>query len=216
MLFALLALASCASANVFTTNPTGSTTFTGGQPATINWNDDNTAPSLQQFGPSMISIYVGNSQQQTSLQRINASVDVSTVNSISFTPDPTIGPDAPVYFIRYESLALKDATQPQFPALAFSHMFTMAGMTGTFSPAVQAQIASSIPVGSATGVPTSATGATNTASATITQSKSANATKPTSSGSTTPTTSKKPGSASVLIPKGFSLALVGFAVAQLL
>jgi len=30
----------------------------------INWQDDGAAPSLQQFGDAIVSIYVGNSQNQ--------------------------------------------------------------------------------------------------------------------------------------------------------
>ncbi|KAH8833884.1 hypothetical protein DL96DRAFT_1578722 [Flagelloscypha sp. PMI_526] len=98
-------------------------------------------PSLADFGNAKVSIYAGNSQQQTSLQTISESVNVATTSSIQFTPDPKIGPNANEYFVRVESLALKDAASPQFPALAFLAKFTMAGMTGEFSDAVKAQIA---------------------------------------------------------------------------
>jgi hypothetical protein len=81
-----------------TTAPIASTSWQGGQPQTIEWiNDPNTpTPSLSDFGPSKISIYVGNSQQQTSLQLISPSTDVSKNSSIKFTPDPTIGPNSNV------------------------------------------------------------------------------------------------------------------------
>jgi len=105
---------------------------------------------LKDFGPTKISIYVGNSQQQTSLQLISASTDVSTINELNFTPDPTIGPNSKEYFIRYESISLKDPTSPQFPALAFSAKFELTGMTGNFSADVLQQIsgASSLPINS--------------------------------------------------------------------
>jgi hypothetical protein len=135
-----LAFASTAFATVFVTEPVASTTYTAGQSAIVQWQDDGNTPTLAAFGPAKISIYAGNAQQQTSLQLLNGSVDVSQVSSITFTPDPTVGPDSSEYFIRFESLSLKDATQPQFPALAFSAKFTLAGMTGTFSAAVQSQI----------------------------------------------------------------------------
>jgi len=137
----VLALASAAFATVFVTAPIASTTYNGGQSASVNWQDDGNAPNLAAFGPAKISIYAGNAQQQTSLQLLNGSVDVSQFSSITFTPDPTIGPNSNEYFIRFESLSLKDATQPQFPALAFSAKFTLAGMTGAFSAAVSSQIA---------------------------------------------------------------------------
>ncbi|KAJ3504819.1 hypothetical protein NLJ89_g7736 [Agrocybe chaxingu] len=120
----ILACASAAFANVFITSPTAATTFSGGRTATIRWQDDGSAPTLKDFGPAQISIYVGNALQQTRLQTINASVDVSTTSELTFTPDASIGPNSSEYFIRVESLALKDAAQPQFPALAFSAKFT--------------------------------------------------------------------------------------------
>jgi hypothetical protein len=40
-------------------------------------------------------------------------------------------------FIRFESLSLKDATQPQFPALAFSHRFRQVSVVSiSFAPTV--------------------------------------------------------------------------------
>ncbi|KAG6815670.1 hypothetical protein H0H87_012361 [Tephrocybe sp. NHM501043] len=157
----LLALSSSAFATVFITSPTASTTFTAGKLATISWQDDNSSPSLKDFGPAKVSIYVGNAQQQTSLQLIVPSVDVSTTQSI--------------HFIRFESLSLKDAAAPQYPALAFSAKFTMNSMTGTFSPAILDQIngQSTAPLAGAT---TAAAGASTTASASLTTSKSATAT----------------------------------------
>jgi len=79
---------------VQTTSPIASTTFTGGQQAIISWQEDGKKPSLADFGPAKVSIYVGNAQQQTSLQTIVASVDVSTTGSIQFTPDSKIGPNS--------------------------------------------------------------------------------------------------------------------------
>jgi hypothetical protein len=138
--FILLSLVSSTLATVFITSPVASTTFNAGQQATISWQDSGSAPSLKDFGASKISVYVGNAQQQTQLQEIVPSVDVSTTSSVQFTPDATIGPNGNEDFIRFESLNLKDTAAPQFPALAFSAKFTMAGMTGQFSAAVQAQI----------------------------------------------------------------------------
>jgi len=163
----VLALASSVQATVSVTAPVAATSLTGGQPSSITWQDNNVAPSLKDFGPAKISIYTGNAQQQTLLQDITDSLDVSTTNTLPFTPDPTIGPDSSQYFIRFESLSLKDATNPQFPALAFSAKFTLGGMSGQFSPEVQAQIdgqstaplagGASTPAGAATSAPTVAT-----------------------------------------------------------
>jgi len=176
----VLALSAGALANVFITSPVASTTFTGNQQATINWQDDGTQPSLKAFGPAKVSIYVGNAQQQTLIQAIVPSVDVSTTSSVQFTVDPSKGPNSNEYFIRIESLSLKDATTPIYPALAFSAKFTMNGMTGVFTQEVLSQIAgqSTAPLAGATSAP-----ATSKATTATTTSKPSTS-SPTSTNST--------------------------------
>ncbi|CAL1709684.1 unnamed protein product [Somion occarium] len=182
-LVAFVALASSAQAVIYTTSPVASTSWVAGQEQTISWQDDNTSPNLEAFGPAKVTLGVGNAITQTQLQLIVDNVDVSTTKSIVFTPDPSVGEngDGAVYFIRFESLSLKDATQPQFPALGFSANLT--GMTGTFNTTVKQQIlgASTAPLG-----PTSAS-ASSTASNTASRSASSTASRssgaPTSSAS---------------------------------
>ncbi|THG99479.1 hypothetical protein EW026_g2865 [Hermanssonia centrifuga] len=159
--FALVAIVPSALAAISITAPVASTSWAAGQQQTLTWVDDGQSPSLANFSSSMVSIYAGNAIQQTQLQLIVPSVDVSTTGSISFTPDPSIGPNGNAYFIRFESLSLKDATNPQFPAEAFSAKFTLTGMTGTFNQTVQAEVdgASTAPIGGATSAP--ASGATS-------------------------------------------------------
>jgi len=166
----LLAFAAAVSATIFTTSPVGSTTFPAGQPATITWEDDGKPPTLQEFGAAKISIYVGNAKQQTPLQLLTGSVDVGTTTTFQFTPEASIGPNSGEYFIRYESLALKDPGAPEFPALAFSAKFSLSGMSGEFNETVQAQIDGQVTAplaGQSTSArPTSgATGATTTTKA---------------------------------------------------
>jgi len=179
----ILALSASAFATVFTTSPVASTTWQAGVSQTVAWQEstDGAKPTLEEFGPARISIYVGNAQQQTPLQTIGSSVDVSKNGSISFVPDPRIGPNGDFYFIRYESISLKDARAPQFPALAFSARFTLSGMTGTFSPAVSSQIAgaSTAPVGgpqtTAATTPTTTSARTSLAATTTSRSTSSTA-----------------------------------------
>ncbi|EPQ51813.1 hypothetical protein GLOTRDRAFT_48439 [Gloeophyllum trabeum ATCC 11539] len=174
---ALAALAPSALATVYTTSPVGGTTWTAGQQATISWQDDGSQPSLASFGASKVSIYVGNAIQQTMLQPITGNVDVSTTSSIVFTPDGSIGPDGSDYFVRFESLNLKDSTNPQYPALAFSAKFTMKGMTGTFNSTVQAQIdgASTAPLAQPTAASAATTGASAAHTTAATSSKASSA-----------------------------------------
>ncbi|KAG1847815.1 hypothetical protein DFJ58DRAFT_796955 [Suillus subalutaceus] len=162
-----LALGASALANVFITSPVGSTTFTAGQQATVSWQDDGTSPNLTSFGPALIGIYTGNADQQTLLQTISTNTDVSTTSSVNFTPDGTIGPDSNEYFVRFTSISLTDATNPQYPAEAFSAKFTMTGMTGTSSASgtmvtVATTSAAAATIGSTTSPSTASTSATAT------------------------------------------------------
>ncbi|KAJ7783008.1 hypothetical protein B0H16DRAFT_1297813, partial [Mycena metata] len=131
------------------TSPTQAISFTGGQQANITWIDDGAAPTLAQFGLAKASIYAGNSAQQTSLQTISESIDVTNPMFLVFTPDASIGPNSDQYFIRFDSLALKDTANPAIPALAFSHTFTMSAMTGVFNAEVLSEISgqSTAPIG---------------------------------------------------------------------
>ncbi|KAH7883062.1 hypothetical protein F5I97DRAFT_1901614 [Phlebopus sp. FC_14] len=157
-LFVSLGLAASALANVYITSPVASSTFPAGQQATVSWMDNGQAPSLAQFGPAIISIYVGNADQQTLLQTIATNVNVSNTSSVSFTPEGSIGPNSNQYFIRFESINLKDSAQPQYPEMAFSAKFTMTGMTGNFNSSVQAEIdgQSTAPIGTPTTTPAGA------------------------------------------------------------
>jgi len=187
----VFSLISVALANVYVTAPVASTTYSGGKAgAIVAWSDDNLAPSLASIGLASISIYVGNSKQQTSLQVINNSIDVSKASSITFTPDATIGPNGQEYFIRFQSL--KGVDNASQPLEAFSAKFTLNNMSGTFSASILSEIAgqSTAPLGgqtsSGTSSPTSAqslvatstsnstrTGASSTASATAKPSSGA-------------------------------------------
>jgi hypothetical protein len=183
-----LALASSAYAALSFTAPTAAIGFTGGQIANITWVDDGSVPNLSSFGLAKASIYAGNSEQQTSLQLINPSINVADPLFLSFTPDPTIGPNGAEYFIRFESLALKDATDPAIPALAFSHIFTLSGMTGTFNASVQSEIdgQSTAPIGGSAPASTPAsTSAPTTGASTPKPSTTPGSTKASGSGSTT-------------------------------
>jgi hypothetical protein len=190
LMLALAAVLPSAFATIFTTSPTATTSWAAGQSQNIQWIEDpnNPTPSLKDFGATKISIYVGNSQQQTSLQLLSPSTNVANVSQLTFTPDATIGPNSKDYFIRFESINLKDSKNPQYPALAFSAKFELTGMKGTFSPAVQSQIdgASSLPVGPSSSVTPS--------SSTVSPSLSSS-TPPKSSGSPS-STSPRPSSSS--------------------
>jgi len=193
LFLALAAVLPSAFATIYTTSPTASTSWQGGQSQTIQWIEDpnNPTPALKDFGACKISIYVGNMQQQTSLQLLSPSTDVSTISQLQFTPDPTIGPDSDKYFIRFESIAFKDPKSPQYPALAFSAKFALTGMKGQFTPDVQKQIddASSLPIG-----PTSSTGSSGSSLSPASSSAPPKSSGSPSSSSARPSSSSSSGS----------------------
>jgi hypothetical protein len=181
-------LISVAFATVYVTAPVATTTYQAGKNASVNWMDNNVPPTLAQFGLSKISIYVGNAKQQTSLQLLNPGIDVSQASSINFIPDPTIGPDGSEYFIRFESLKFK-VNGTQDPAEAFSALFTLSGMTGTFASSVQLEIAgqSTAPLAGQSPSGSSST-PSSTGSSVLTQLSQSNT--PTGTSSTTSATAK--------------------------
>ncbi|TFY50144.1 hypothetical protein EVJ58_g11168, partial [Rhodofomes roseus] len=120
---------------LYVTAPVDGTTWTAGQNQTISWKDDGSDPALTKFGKASVGIY-------TRVQNIVSSVDVATTESIVFTPDPTVGANGDYYFIRFQSLSLKDANNSAFPAEAFSATFTMTGMTGSFNASEHPELGS--------------------------------------------------------------------------
>ncbi|KAI0299344.1 hypothetical protein B0F90DRAFT_1727968 [Multifurca ochricompacta] len=204
LILALAAVSSSVQANIFTTAPVATTSWPAGQKTTVAWKDDGNSPSLASFGPSLIGLYAGNVQQQTLLQVISTGVDVSQVNSVDFTPDATVGPNFNSYFIRFTSNSLKDASQPQFNAEAFSAKFTLTGMTGTFNATVQAQInGSSVPATGASSTPAASSASASTASVSKTSSNQASSVKSSSTASSSATKAPSNGVGRIVAPSIF-------------
>lgn len=211
---ALLVLAAVAPAfaTVYVTAPVDSTSWTANQEQTVSWQDDNTAPALKDFGLSKVSVYVGNQNQQTLVQSIVDSVDVSTTSSIKFTPQASVGENGKYYFVRFESINLKDTTNPQFPALAFSSKYTMSGMTGTFTADVKAQIngAASAPSSPAAG--TTSGSAAGTSAPTSSKTASTKAASSTASANST-SSGANAGNGAISAPASALVGVAGAAVA---
>ncbi|KAI0772729.1 hypothetical protein BD413DRAFT_473948 [Trametes elegans] len=79
-----------ARANLYVIQPRAGSTCTGGQPCTVEWLDDGSVPLLSQIGPCYVALCYG---EQVLVQQI-APVDLSSVHSLQFTPDPHAGPNA--------------------------------------------------------------------------------------------------------------------------
>lgn len=191
-----LALAQSAFAGVYITSPVGTTNAIGGQVLSVKWADNGQSPSVAEIGPSSIDLYTGSVNQQTFLQNLAASVDVSKTSEISTTIDPSVGQTGPYYFVRFRSLNLKDGTNPQYNYQAYSAKFEIDSMTGKFNATVLAQIDASNTTTTASVV--SSAGLTK-------QSASASASK--SGVSTTPSAARASGGASstIALSSGFVL-----------
>ncbi|KAM5536813.1 hypothetical protein V8D89_009531 [Ganoderma adspersum] len=213
ILLLLAAAVSPALATVYVTSPVATTSWAAGQQQTVSWKDDGTAPSLANFGPSKVSVYVGSQTQQTMVQSIVASVDLSTTSSIVFTPDASTGENGQYYFVRFESLSFKDPNNPAYPALAFSSKYTMTGMTGTFSADVKSEIAAAATAGNAAAT-SAATSAQTSAAATTTKMTSvkASGTSSAASGSSTAKAATSGNGAST-VPISALTCVAGVAVA---
>jgi len=194
-------------ATIFVTAPIATTVCSAGQPCAVTWNDNGVAPALASIGPCSIGVYAGSVTQQTLLQTISPSLDVSTTGSVSFNPDPTIGPNTNIYFIKFISIGLKDPSNPVAPYEQFSAKFTLQGMTGQFNSTVASEVAAaSAPPSSATSAPLSTTKlSTTTVKDTASASKS----------STSATATKSSGASSMSVNGGVGLGVFGGVMAAL-
>ncbi|EKM56687.1 uncharacterized protein PHACADRAFT_141532 [Phanerochaete carnosa HHB-10118-sp] len=204
--------------------PVASTSWAAGQQQTLKWIDDGTSPNLTSFGNASFGIYTGNVNQQTLLQMIAPSVNVSATDSIVFTPDPTIGEDGAFYFIRAQSLTLMDPKNPTFPAEAFSALFTLTGTSGQFNATVQqeidgtstAPIGGPTPAGSAVGATQSNTAASPTTVSVTAGSQTASSASKSASPSTTGAAAKGNGARGVLASAGLVGTVAAFIGAMML
>lgn len=203
------ALTGQALAGVFITSPTATTTANGGQGFNVVWQDDGKSPSLATIGPCDISIYAGNVQQQTQLQQLGT-VDVSQTTSLNATINAALGPNFNGYFVRVTSASLKDSSTG-FPYEAFSAKFTLSGMSGTFTSAVQAQIDGASSLGTVGGsATTSAAGSSSTAAnATLTTSRAASTA---SSAKTSGTSAPAPAKSNAAVNTGSNAVVLGAAM----
>jgi len=179
------ALFSQVSATIYVTQPISSTTCAASQACTVAWNDDGNAPALATIGACSIDLCTGGVQQQTCLQNISPSTDVSQTAQLQFFPNPSVGESGDMWFIKFTSLAYKDPTNPQFPFTAFSAKLTLTGMTGTFNATIESEIAgASVAAGVATtaavvttsAAPAAATGASSMTIAKVTASSTGSGT----------------------------------------
>jgi len=195
-----------ASAMVYITSPTASSNFSAGVSSPITWQDDGKQPTPKDIGPSKVGLYVGNVNQQVLVQTISTNTDVSQASSIDFTPEAGAGPDSDQYFIRFDSLSLKQ-NGTNFPVQAFSHKFALNKMTGSFNASVSSIIAgqSTAPFASQT----SSGSSSQTSSPVLTGS---GASKTPTSTSTTTSATARPSSGAMGLKAGWAGIVFGAVV----
>ncbi|WRT67948.1 uncharacterized protein IL334_004922 [Kwoniella shivajii] len=197
-------------AGVYITSPVGTTQATGGQVIEVKWADDGKTPTVASVGPCSVDIYTGSTNNQIKLQNLAASVDVSKTSSISATIDPSIGQDDSHYFVRFTSLSLKSETAPQYPYEAFSAMFSISSMTGSFNQTTLAAISASnsTTVSSSNGSSSNSSSSGSSASSKVTAGLAASASK---SGSSASASASKSTSAALkdVVPAGMLLGAAG-------
>ncbi|KAF9531374.1 hypothetical protein CPB83DRAFT_101458 [Crepidotus variabilis] len=144
------------SAGLYVISPSDGSECVANQPCTVTWLDDGRQPLLTAVGVSTIGLYTG---RQRLVQSITP-VDVSTVHSLTFQPNPAAGPNDGGYYIAIQSTEFK--TNNSMPYTSFSPFFRLSGMTGSFDSPLPAAT-SPIPIPpSLTQIPSSSATSTIT------------------------------------------------------
>ncbi|KIK07127.1 hypothetical protein K443DRAFT_673692 [Laccaria amethystina LaAM-08-1] len=128
-------------AGLYVVSPSKGSVCHGGQPCTIEWLDDGTAPLISAIGVATVGLYTG---KQKIVQWIQA-VDVTTAHSITFTPNPAAGPNSNAYYIAITSTSLKAINGSTIPYSSWSPYFRLDRMSGSFDTPLPAATAS-IPI----------------------------------------------------------------------
>ena len=76
--YSLVSIYSTISSKV--TEPTATTSWPAGQPATITWQDDGNTPNLTAFGPCTIGLYAGSQTQQVCFMRLPLDSYILTIH----------------------------------------------------------------------------------------------------------------------------------------
>jgi len=135
-LLLLAATAPLALADVEFTVPAAGASVAGGTTFTVTWKDSGTAPSISDLSAYQLFLYTGSNDSPQQL--------ASLVPGSAFTSDSTTvtvavgigGSTANAYFLGMISTATAGGTVTNY-----SDRFTLTGMTGVFSAAVQTALA---------------------------------------------------------------------------
>ncbi|KAK7683815.1 hypothetical protein QCA50_013191 [Cerrena zonata] len=136
-------------ATIFVTAPLAGSECHGGQPCTVQWLDNGAVPLLSTIGPCHVGLYNG---EHVLVQQIDP-VNVASVHSFQFTPDPQAGPSSDTYYVNFTSLnPIGDAAN----YYQYSPFFKLTGMSGSFaSPLASATSTLAVPSSIASASPNS-------------------------------------------------------------
>ncbi|KAF9474849.1 hypothetical protein BDN70DRAFT_841720 [Pholiota conissans] len=113
-------------AGIYVVEPLKGSTCRANKPCTITWLENGERPLLSAVGVSTVGLFTGRQQ----LVQTIPPVDVSKTQSVTFTPNPSAGPDSDTYYIAITSTALKG--NDSIPYSAWSPFFKLTGMSGSF------------------------------------------------------------------------------------
>ncbi|KZT64438.1 hypothetical protein DAEQUDRAFT_732675 [Daedalea quercina L-15889] len=123
------------SASIYVNNPTSTGTCYGGQACTVTWLDDGQTPLLSDIGACYVGLYNGNGDLVQQIEPVN----VASVHSLTFIPDPIAGPDSSSYYINFTSVTLMVNSTTHYTE--YSADFTLANMSGSLASPVASDTA---------------------------------------------------------------------------
>ncbi|KAL2064093.1 hypothetical protein VTL71DRAFT_4587 [Oculimacula yallundae] len=132
----LAALIPLVSADVKFTAPAPGASVVGGTAFTVTWADTGDAPALADLSSYTLFLFSGSNAAPAQLYQLSASTFAAAGKSVSVTvPVNTGGAGTNAYFLGMLSVATAGGT-----VWNYSNRFTLTGMTGVFSPAVEAGV----------------------------------------------------------------------------
>jgi len=151
-----------AHAYIYVVEPASMKICHGGEPCTFQWLDNGVAPLLTDIGACHVALFNGERKLVQQIEPVN----VATVHSVQFIPNPMAGSDSNEYYINFTSVnSINGASYSQY-----SSFFQLDHMTGSLDSAIPS-LTEAIPVPSSL-TSSSSTPATSSTSTTSSQGMS--------------------------------------------
>ncbi|TIA86372.1 hypothetical protein E3P99_03699 [Wallemia hederae] len=139
---ALSAIASTALANLSITHPIADEKVKAGEDYTVEWIQSGDNKTLTEIGHSHVYLYAGKDSRQESMVPLTLLGEVDApAGEFNTTIDPKLGQNGKYYSLRIVSDTLKsdrpEEIQYDLPYIAYSDIFELTEMTGTFNETLQ-------------------------------------------------------------------------------